>query len=296
MKKLIFFGNCQANALLELFSYSKNLKNSFSWRVFPGVFAVTPDEVSTLHQELRKTDVFLFHPVHEEYRDNLGVGSETLKSFLPEDSLKISISPVYWNGYNPELFYMRNQDGSHMVKTFDYHNALIFRSYLQGLSIEETLSLFKDPDACTVNLENHLMGLNELSYRESHIDIGVEPFIRNHFQETRLFWTLNHPTNFLLFYIADQIFKHLGIENDLVSFNDPQNIKYTIKLNELLGAVSFPILAGVSRNLNLKFSDPFIFRLGGHEFNPCDVVSNYFKFYDEHTDLVGINKNIVDLL
>lgn len=218
-KKLLFVGNCQAGGLLELFSYSTNFTNAFTWKVFPGVFAITPEEVTTLREELRTTDVFLFHPVQESYRNNIGVGSKTLKSFLPQHAVCLSVSPTYWDAYNPELFYLRNPDGSHVTEQFDYHNRLIFKSFIEGLSVKDTILRFSDPTVYAGSLPVAMNSLEELKHREMSLDIKTESFIRRNFHEQRLFWTLNHPTNALLLHIADQIFSLLNVKNDLQKKN-----------------------------------------------------------------------------
>ena len=287
-KKLLFVGNCQANGLLELFSHSTHFTNAFTWKVFPGVFEITPETVAILHSELATTDVFLFHPVQESYRNNLGVGSETLKSLLPQHAVRLSVSPTYWNGYNPELFYLRNPDGSHFTEQFDYHSRIIFKSFIEGLSVEDTILRFSEPTVSIGSLAAAMDGLEELKRREMSLDIRTESFIRSHFREQRLFWTLNHPTNALLLHIADQIFNLLDVENDLLPL---RHNNYNIQ--ELFTSTTFPILPSVVESLGLTFDDPFVFHLGGEEITQQELINKYFQFYSEHPDLVILNKSAI---
>lgn len=121
------------------------------------------------------------------------------------------------------------------------------------------------------------------------LDIKTESFIRRNFHEQRLFWTLNHPTNALLLHIADQIFSLLNVKNDL----QKKEHRKALDIPELFTSVSFPILPGVAKSLGLLFADPFIFRLGGQEIAPGDLINRYFQFYKKNPDLVLLNKSII---
>lgn len=245
-KKCFVLGNCQAQPLRFILNQSKSFSNYFELVDFPAVHVAKPDQVLALHRELSDAGLVLCQPIAEGYRGNIGLGTETIFRYMTETALKITYPSIYFSGYNPELFYLKNELGSSIAKDFDYHCKVIFNSFLAGFAVDETCNYLCGEKAFSLSqvsedwIEKSVV---EIRKRERDIDIKVSQCIAESFRERRLFWTFNHPSNFLLMSVAQEIFKLLEINYDLNYFDCP----------ELLDGTIYPILPEIKSRLKLNF-------------------------------------------
>ena len=101
----------------------------------------------------------------------------------------------------------------------------IVRNLLQQYDLEEVLRLYRSGliDFDLRNRFNFCMG--ELLRREARTDIKVADFIKENYQQRKLFCTHNHPTTFLFEEVCRQIVKHVDLSFDLLQIevdNDNQ--------------------------------------------------------------------------
>ncbi len=283
MKKTIYIsGNCITEAIPIILKTNNEFNKLFEIKTLKPVFMVEHKDVPTFHEEISKCDIFITQPIGGEKYKQLGIDTETMKDLMKEGSKLISIPVPYFVGYFPEQFYLhdanKNVIGLCEGLPSPYHNKIILYSYLNNLTPQECLDLLNQ-DNCLKNIANYSNeGIDELKRREECLDFGIADFIKKNYKKKRLFWSLNHPTNELLYYMCEEILKLLGIKKKWWQLTS--QIKPFRK--EFLDGFITPILPSTKKELALSFS--------GKEAYTIEYINDTYIYYDNHKDLVELNK------
>jgi hypothetical protein len=286
MERVIIVGNCQAKALEMMLSTNEEFTKRFEFVSFPAVHEIPDVMVPELHRAVTETDVLVCQRVDDGYRDGVGLGTKTL-SGIASSAIVVRWPSVYWAGYFPDLFYLRDAEGQPVVDgPFDYHDRSILRAYAAGLDVASTCQSLADPDLPS-NVEDWAaQATAELDIRGQDCDVQVASFIAAGFREQLLFFTMNHPTNRLLAFMAQQITEQIGAPGHV----DRRRIP-----DEVLGSTFYPFHANHVRALELKFGPELIagsapFRIRGVTYEPAEAVQAFFDYYMTNPQLVDINR------
>ena len=285
MDRVVVVGNCQATALEMMLSANDEFTRRFELVRFPAVHEIPEAMIPDLHRAVAEAAVVIPQRVDEGYRDGVGLGTETLASIAGSATV-IRWPSVYWAGYFPDLFYLRNATGQPVVDgPFDYHDRTILHAYKSGVSVAGACRLLEDPD-CSSDAEAWAADATaELDLRGRDCDINVTSFIASTFRDELLFFTMNHPANRLLSYIAEQIANLIGIAGQI----DPRRLP-----GELLGPTFYPLHANHVRALDLQFATAITaghapFKIRGVSYEPAQAVQAFFDYYAAHSHLVDLN-------
>lgn len=286
MERVIIVGNCQAKALEMMLSTNEEFTKRFEFVSFPAVHEIPDEMIPELHQAVAETDFLVCQRVDDGYRDGVGLGTKTL-SGIASSAIVVRWPSVYWAGYFPDLFYLRDAAGQPVVDgPFDYHDRSILQAYAAGLDVASTCRSLADPDLPS-NVEDWAaQATAELDIRGQDCDIQVASFIAAGFREQLLFFTMNHPTNRLLAFMAQQITEQIGAPGHV----DRQRIP-----DEVLGSTFYPFHANHVRALELEFGPELIagsapFRIRGGTYEPAEAVQAFFDYYMTNPQLVDINR------
>jgi len=86
----------------------------------------------------------------------------------------------------------------------------------------------------------------------------------------KLFHTFNHPTNYMLYLLVDEILKSLG-ENPLTE-EEKQLIN-----RELLDRLELPIYKSVQKFFNIQY--PLKLKYKGQDLSLKEMILQYYEFY-----------------
>jgi hypothetical protein len=116
----------------------------------------------------------------------------------------------------------------------------------------------------------------------------VTTFIDSRFRDELLFFTMNHPTNRMLGFIAEQIMEFIGI---------PGSIDHRRIPDEILGPTFYPLHANHVRALELRFGEELgagrtPFRIRGTSYEPAQAVQAFYEYYEAHPQLVELNLDL----
>lgn len=274
-------GNCQAAPLSKILQLSERFNNRFAVQTFPAVHVAKPSDVDALHTHLMSSEIkhVLTQNVTEAYRGGIGLGTQTLRERHSYPGEFLTWPSIYFSGYNPELFYLKDANKASVATEFDYHHRVIFNCYLGGETIEGTVRHLQRPDAQIASGLGVEAELSNLAKREALLGVKVADFIRGHYQSSRLFWTFNHPSADVILNVAGQVLHLLGLANDLPS-----------PATEILNNTIYPVLPAVRTLLGLQFGADDTVRIRNAEYSIEQVVGKYFHFYDSNPDLVALNK------
>lgn len=285
MEQVVVVGNCQAAALEIMLRTNDAFTDRFEFTSFPPVHEIPAEMVIDLHVAVAGADLAVLQRIDDGYRDNLGLGTETLAG-LAGAATVVRWPSVYWAGYFPDLFYLRDAAGQPVVDgPFDYHDRTVLEAYATGLSVADTARLLEDP---TLPSDADLWAANataELEIRGEGCDVEVASFIASRFRQELLFFTMNHPANALLCHIAQQVTNLIGVPG----LFDCRNIA-----DQVLGSTFYPLHANHVRSLQLGFGDECAagsapFRIRGVVHQSIDAVRMFFDYYTAHPELVTPN-------
>jgi hypothetical protein len=285
MERVVVVGNCQAGALEMMLSTNEEFTKRFELVSFPPVHEIPDAMVTELHREVANAAVVIPQRVQEDYRDGIGLGTETLARIAGSATV-VRWPSVYWAGYFPDLFYLRDAEGQPVVDgPFDYHDRTILEAYASGVDVPGVCRLLEDPDLPSDAQTWATNATAELESRGQNCEVKVTSFIASRFRNELLFFTMNHPANHLLGFMAQQITDLIGISG---------SIDYRRIPDEILGLTFYPLHANHVRALELGFVGELIagsapFKIRGVTYEPAEAVREFFNYYEAHPELVALN-------
>jgi hypothetical protein len=285
MERVVVVGNCQATALELMLSTNEELTRRFEFVSFPPVHEFPETMVPELHRAVADAAVVVLQRIDDGYRGGIGLGTDTLKRIARTENV-VRWPSVYWAGYFPDLFYLRDAQRQPVLDgPFDYHDRSILQAYADGVDVAGACRLLEDPERPSDARSWAAEATAELDIRGQDCEVQVASFIASRFREELLFFTMNHPTNRLLEFIAEQITARLGISGSV----DPRRMP-----GEVLGSTFYPLHASHVRALGLRFGEEVgagrtPFRIRGTSYEPAQAVQLFYKYYDTHPRLVELN-------
>lgn len=285
MDRVVVIGNCQAKALEMMLATNEEFTKRFEFVSFPAVHEIPADMVPELHAAVADAAVVIPQKVDDGYRDGIGLGTETLAS-IAEKAAVVRWPSVYWAGYFPDLFYLRDEMGRPVVDgPFDYHDRCILHAYVSGLDIAATCQLLEDPEQPSDAPAWAANATAELHDRGRDCDVQVTEFIDSRFRDELLFFTMNHPTNQILGFIAQKITGLIAV---------PGRVDHQRMPGEVLGETFYPLHPNHVCALRLRFGGEVMsgscpFKIRGVTYDPAQAVQAYFDYYAAHPRLVEPN-------
>jgi hypothetical protein len=285
MERAVVVGNCQASALEYMLDTHEEFKRRFELVRFPPVHEFPEELIPELHEAVADAAVVIPQRVDDGYRDGIGLGTETLARIAGAGEV-IRWPSVYWAGYVPDLFYLRDAAGTPVLDgPFDYHDRSVIRAYAAGLDAKAACASMADPELPSDAQAWADSATAELEIRGRDCDIDVTPFIGAHFREELLFFTMNHPTNRLVAFIAQQVIDLLGL---------PGSVDPALMPGEVLGSTFHPLHSNHVRALELRFGEGVEagttpFRIRGETYDAGAAVRAFYAYYDAHRELVEVN-------
>jgi hypothetical protein len=269
LKKFACFGNCQSSAIAEVLSDHEPFTSRFEIIPLKPVYLMTPDDLANTKQSMETFDLFLSQDVSECYAPADARG--LIEAMRPDaDAL---LFPVGWfDAYSPDVSYLRDEKGQPIASWgCDYHSKIVLDAYVAGRSVVQATELLVadvDPDVTNTNLAKNL---RELRIREAGLDIGISDEIEKTFQDRPIFYTYNHPSADMHFYVIDEMMKKIGLPLLATSIRE--------KWSGLLSGVQWFINPSIADALKLKFRTNPYFSIGAAKFSPEAFVETAFSFY-----------------
>ena len=292
METAVVVGNCQAKGLEIQLARRSGFAERFEIVSFPAVHEIPDGQIPTLHEAVDGAALVFLQTVDDEYRGGIGLGNAYLASIAGSATV-VRWPSVYWAGYVPDLFYLKDSSGATVVRApFDYHDRVVLSGFARGDSVEETCVALADPERPSDALAKLELTTAELAVRSEGCDLGVSDLIAEKFRDELLFYTMNHPSNSLMSFLADEALDLLDIPSGDCSSN--------AGAVDLLSSTFYPLHANHVKQLGLEFGEGICadgenpFRIRGAQFSPLEAVSRFFEYYRSHRELVEINLERTD--
>jgi hypothetical protein len=286
MERAVVVGNCQATALELVLATNDAFATRFAVSRFPPVHEIPAAMVGELHRAVAGAAAVILQRVDEGYRDGIGLGTETLAGLAGAGASVVRWPSVFWAGYAPDLFYLRDAGGQPVLDgPFDYHDRTILEAFAAGRDPDATCRLLADPELPSDAPEWAARATAELDLRGRDCQVELTSFIASRFRRELLFFTMNHPSNRTLCFMADRIADVLGVGGRADGGRLP---------GEILGSTFYPLHANHARALGLEFAAAHAagrarFRIRGESCEAPEAVRAFFDYYAGRPDLVELN-------
>ena len=221
MKNVLFYGNCQLFAIKEILNLPIKKFNIS----YVECFTTNISELD-FKKLIIKSDIIICNPIQTKYREKNYLGTEFILKNVKIHCAIIIIESCYFNGYYPDLSY-HSINNQLLKEPIDYHYKTMISYYKNGKSEEEFINEVVENENFYNKeyLEDNVnKSLNELKIRcdnnkkkflqqRNVFILSIWEFIKDNYKNKLLFYSMNHPTNILLQFIVEQIFKIMNIRN-----------------------------------------------------------------------------------
>ncbi len=275
-KNILFYGNCQCNAIKLVLNLPSNYK-IYSIECFST--NITIDEFTNI---IKNSDIIITQPICDNYRNKDYLSTKYLINNKNSNCKLLIYTPFYFNFYYFDLTYKKNNDNILKVP-IDYHYNDMINCYKLNLPPEKYLEYYVDntyyknnedlelyANESFIELDNRYVAMiNEyVNNNFNVIPIYITDFIKNNYKEQLLFYSMNHPTKYLFQLICNEIIKILELDNNINYSIDPLDNPKCILYKCVQNAVHFNINDNESITLDKR---------GNY-----DITKLYFESYKKH--------------
>ncbi len=258
MKKMAIIGNCQAQGLSHFLFSNNNFNKIYEYIDVKPIYLMTEDELNYFYTyTILELDLIIIQPISENFNENIKYSTKTILNNIRSDCISILFPSLYFNFYHPYLCYLNDENGK-VGTPIDYHDKTLIKLYLayKNFSNEEIIDKYIKILNNIIFISNNMindnlkLALQNIEERENNFKnyivnntkcIFCYDFIKNNYQENLLFYSVNHPSKYLLSYVSNEILKYLNIQPEIYNENiDPFNnlimpiyncLKYTLKFD-----------------------------------------------------------------
>lgn len=248
MINILFYGNCQLFAILKTLNLSNN------YNIFHVECWKQDINRENFTDIINKCDVIITQSINDNYRDVEYLSTFYIKQNKKPECKLILFDSCYFNFYYFDLTYKMFND-SILSKPIDYHYNKMIECYVNGQSPEYYIDNFVNNFHLKSSEELELIAqdsLNELKNR--HINntekytgdnvyfISTYEYIKLNYKNKLLFYSMNHPTKYVIQHICEKIIDILQIQN---------TINYNI---DILNNTKCILYKCISKNINFDIN------------------------------------------
>ena len=269
-KKIFIQANCQGLPIRDMFERIDRLNRKYCFLDIKPVHLWKNKDEEYIFNKLSEADIFLHQPVSER---NFGrFSSDNLYENLKKGASSISFPNVYFTGYHPQAFYLKDKNGKKIDEPFPYHDKNIYKAYREGKDVQSITNIIKDPDFYSKEeIEKNINdSLAQLREKETMTTIVISDYIEKNMFGKRLFHVFNHPSNELIFELFNRILEVLG--EDVLTIDEKK-----IFNREMLSLVEYPIYKAISDYFEI---DEFLsIKVKGKLIQLEEMVGEYISVY-----------------
>lgn len=245
--KVVILSSCQGPHMAKLLAamahvsvYAQELKSIYS----------SDSNKHYFQMMMESADLIISAPLTNKW----GVFEKDVLKAKYKDKIFFYNRP-FFEAIHPDCFYPRFVGGSSASPVGDYHSRLVLSSYAKKLSPEDCVQSFNINTFVDMGYDKiQKDSFAKLLEKDKDVDLKIHDFVLENYQESPLFYTINHPTHIFNAYICKMIIKKLGVA--LVT--DDTYLTHSSLLNNTV----WPVHDFWADHLSLKYRNNMFGRAG----------------------------------
>jgi hypothetical protein len=245
---ILFYGNCQLYAVLKTLNLPHNYKtfNLICWDS-----DIVKEDFTNI---INKCDIIITQSIGDNYRNVDYLSTSYIIQHKNPNCKLIIFDSCYFDFYYFDLTY-KSFNGNSLREPIDYHYNKMIECYNNGYSIEYyidnvvnnlNLKTYEELERLAENslseLHNRYVN-NKIKYNGNNIHIiSIHDYIKLNYKDKLLFYSMNHPTKYIIQFISEEIINILQIKN---------TINYNI---DLLASPKCILYKCISKNVNFDIN------------------------------------------
>jgi hypothetical protein len=219
--KIICYGNCQIGAV------SCYLNKIGKTNKYYACFILN-SQIDEFYKELETTDILILQPINDIYKNDNRLSSLSVINYCKSDAKIIMMQSYYFNFYYPDLKYL-SKNNVIFREPIDYHYQTIIDAYNNNISIDEyIINKYMDPNLYLSDYLNNNADISIKELRKRYDEminkynnkniffINILDYIENNYKEILLFYSMNHPSKYLMIEVMKHIFEILDIDENYI--------------------------------------------------------------------------------
>lgn len=280
---VLIIGNCQAYPLAKIL----NIDQAFSSRYRVINYLPSIHEMSIAFQQRLLEHVHDFDLVLSQriYNPNWMLRTSEVK----KRAKHMLVYPTcFFKGYHPDAIYLKRSGTTvRSSPVIDYHSALVVHSFLHQISISECAKLLATGEWIRGSFSTWIeRQFEDLNKRDKEYDIKIVEFLYGNYRKRVLFNTVNHPTSFVLHYIADEVLKNI-LDDCCLSDKAKKGT------NNLLSFTQWLLNERIAEEFDLE-SNKLLFILKNKPYSVHEYVDLHYRYYESNPDLLMENESNVN--
>ena len=270
---ILFYGNCQSKAICKTLNLDEI--NMFNIECYK-----TDISKKCFDEMILKCDLIITQPICDNYRNKDYLSTSYIIKNARKNCKIIIFDSCYFDFYYFDLTYKKINDKP-LGKPSDYHYNKMIECYKDNKSINYYIDNYvnneklKTKDELETIAENSLSKLRERNANNKKKYVGNNVFIistyeyiKNNYKDKLLFYSMNHPTKYLLQFICEEIVNILKIKN---------TINYEIDV--LASETKCIIYKCIQQNVNFDIKKHFPLTL--QKKNVYEITELYYDTYSK---------------
>ena len=290
-KMVVLNGNCYGAQIKKYLASNNEFSKNFYFYPIPQIYE---NKLGTIDDYIMKNcSLFLHQDIRQDNKLGYKLSDDYLNKLLPKNAVSITIPNLV--GF-ASCFFMQDKQPNPFNKPlpktkyglFPNGDIIIDKLCIEAFStnqiVEKCINLiwFSKED---INAKLNY-NIKKFKKREENWDIKILDYILDFFREKKVFYDSNHPANFVMRKICEEILKKLGIDTRL----------------ELLGnginSYEMPIYPDISESLKLSWGDEIIrenspYKLTANKMDMREYIKEYI-FWCHQEKIRGTDRDKYD--
>lgn len=277
--KVGFLGNCQAQVME---TWARQAGEELDIVAFPPIWLIEPSQVDATRDNIALCDYVFAQRLSDDFALT-ELATSRLKADFP--GRIVSWPNAYFDGYFPGLGYRYTAAGKILGPLDEYHWRPIEEGYASGMSVTDCAGILDTDRILERYPEPVKASLQNLAERETGLDVMITDYVCGRLHYERLFYSMNHPVNSLMFELLHRCFGLVGERARLAALGE-----YAFTLDKIV----LPVLPAVRRRCHIGFAGPdsiigvdVTFDGAGYtvsdrrrEYTSLEAVESFYRIYE----------------
>jgi hypothetical protein len=296
---ILFYGNCQINALYELFQFSDKYNSTYLLCHETNILKDDFDEL------IEKQDIIITQSISDNYRNLEYLSTSYLVKIAAINCKIVIIDSFYFRFYYFDLDYRFNISENMLSYPSPYHYKSLITCYKKDLPIDFYIdNIVNDKNFKSEAFLSNIVNEDIIELKKRYEDTFIKyeryenvlvltfyDYIQDNYKKTLLFNTINHPSKIFFHRVCERLSVILNFNNVTIDYTfDPLGRYKGILYKCIQNAVEFniddhpPIMCNLSCKKLCHIN-------GRMDCKEKDIYKITKVYYDAYKKVINFNRN-----